>query len=291
MILDNIIYYPVGTSDQILGLVSVYKINVDIEYCVSDWLVDEMNRYHFLDGGYQVVIDYPDDDSRPGVHFISAGRDIDIYNDEPEQSVQMRDDPYVNYLSSFQAFVFPTQGFYINLPTYKKLNMDYCLVTQGADRCGAACVSTIYRYRTATAVLNDILATDVNTYVLSGAYPMSTTAGQAGVLNYLLYTPDLNSRYKVKSFATEGLLSQFDVQHNINNSFPLIYGGTNTTTLGVHAFVLFGYEMSGTMMRYYFFNPWGTHSVTEYKSDGSAHSMSTNGYTWIESGNSCLLKP
>ncbi|MBQ6551748.1 MAG: hypothetical protein IJL78_10105 [Lachnospiraceae bacterium] len=155
VILDNIIYYPVGTSDQILGLVSVYKINVDIEYCVSDWLVDEMNRYHFLDGGYQVVIDYPDDDSRPGVHFISAGRDIDIYNDEPEQSVQMRDDPYVNYLSSFQAFVFPTQGFYINLLTYKKLNMDYCLVTQGADRCGAACVSTIYRYRTATAVLNE----------------------------------------------------------------------------------------------------------------------------------------
>ena len=306
---DNLYHFPVYSNRRIVCLVSVFYSDEAWHYQVSNMLVKELNSV-LNDNRNRKVIQVESEDSLTPFSFmydegdaIHEGSDnvfLDLsgqYQEPgrsrnlPEEHEQTRDDQLVNYLSSFITTNVPTQGFSINQTYYKRLDMSYCLVDQGSYNCGLACICTLYRYRTATHTLTPAIGTDINNVLAGGAYSFGTTVGQVGFINYLMPVAAAN-QYEIHH-DYEGLITHLEVQHNINNKFPIIYGGYRIVN-GVtkwHAFVLQGYQISNNKMKFYYFSPHGYDVSTDYVSAGTPHMMIYGTYSYTEGGNAYLLKP
>lgn len=307
--IEGFYHFPVYSNERIVCLISVFCVEEIWHYQVSNMLVEELTGI-LTDNKDRKVVQAESEDAETPFSFANeltdqihdaseniyldlsgkycAESERDGQNNEREQT---RDDQIVAYLSSFITTSIPTQGFSINQNYYKRLDMSFCLVNQGSYNCGLACICTLYRYRTARHDLNCAIATDINNVLAGGAYSFGTTVGQVGFINYLMPVAAAN-QYEIHH-DYEGLITHTEVLNNINNQFPIIYGGYRIVSgdLHWHAFVLQGYQISNNKMKFYYFNPHGYDLSTDYVSAGTPHVMAYGSYSYTEGGNACLIKP
>ncbi|GEM_PF-3810511 len=310
---SKVLNYAVVADDRIVCVIYIFDTEYGLGYNVSDYIVDLLNEYCVGEGNWRIVYHYDGDkapvvclepvqlrkEANNSVFFDLSGRYSHLENNRGNDALFSFEEVSVNassqriqYLLSFITTNTPTRGLSINQNGYKRLQMSNCLVSQATgtnDNCGTACVCTVYRYRTATSTLGISLAEEINTTLLGGTCPMGTTTGQVGMLNYLMPVAAVN-QYDYRD-QSNGCLTHLEVMHNINNCFPIIYGGYKSQVPNWHAFVLQGYQISGSKMRFYYFNPWGYDSVTLYTTEGAPHHMSDGGVTFEEAGNSVLIEP
>lgn len=316
-VISNTYNYAVLSNNKVVCVIHVVDTEFGLTYNVTNFMVEQLNQCCQDNKDRLIVLRFETDDSAPeilveeypnrGIHnnvdniFADlSGRYEDQNADYYRQSALfefMEDTNHHGLRSSFVTTYTPTQGFSINENGYKRLDMSNCLVSQGTGNqwpapCSRACIATVYRYRTATHVLEMNTLDQVNTALGSNGFNMGSTDGQVGMLNYLMPLSAANL-YEKHNYNLLGLITHYEVMHNINNRFPIIYGGENTVSGGQHAFVLQGYRLIGNYMSYFYFNPWGYDGQTAFLPEGSPHTMTNTQHNtyWLESGNSCLLEP
>lgn len=300
-----ILYFPVISDSRVLFLIEVYTDDEGIiSYSESNWLVSELSQFCGSNVCRRVYATHPSDGSAPEVEFTETGRSnssgvcINLSNlvgeavihsafaDNNTRSDTERSESVRNYSSMYITSYCPTNGFSVNTDTEKRLDMSYCLVSDSCINypCAIPAIATIYRYRTATYSLACYELTQVNNERPT-PFDVHYTWAQMGLLNYIMNVPSVN-----QYMTTSGVLPHVYVQHNINNAFPVLIGGTNSDG-DVHAFVIEGYKMVGSLMKWYVYNPWGYTTVTPVYQSGAPVGFSSGNYWWVQGGGSCLLVP
>ena len=143
--------------------------------------------------------------------------------------------------SFYDTYAAGPQGFSINTSTTKRLNMSNCLLLQYDENiCWAASLGTAYRYRTGNRSVDagdicDMLGMPHNGIDPSIVYQKYNILNVAGGGN----------SYSYKA----GIATPFNVQHNINNMFPL-----HLHTEG-HGMLVEGYLMSNGAVHLYYWDP------------------------------------
>lgn len=259
--------FPVVSGKKVLFNIAVYYLDDDLYYSVSNELHQELTELINSPNVAQIYYHYSDDFEQLSTSIIESA-DVDTAN-----SIRvLADFSYaVSELSNAPSLTltYPTNGFSANTDTFKMLDISYCLVLQNNTLCAMPCIATIYRYRTRTFEMTAESLTALNDQSGYG-YNVKTTAGQVGLINKIMpVVPECE--YK----EYRGVLTNYVVMHNINNAFPFIFGGLCDS--GAHAFVLYGYQLNGSSMKWWYFNPWGDDTSTTYHNDGDIVSFYSGG--------------
>ncbi|MCI6676808.1 MAG: hypothetical protein MSG78_07930 [Clostridiales bacterium] len=294
---NDIYYFPVVSNQKVLFTLDIFLNDVGEYQCGSTVNGERLTELMGNGGCNRIYVDYGANFKSAEYKVIQVDSDTRInaetstyqtFNDIKKQNIQVLKDISSDVLLEYNQLMNQSKETEVNSRStqylYERLDMSYCLVSQADYDCGIPCIATIYRYRTGdrsmTSASLDVL--NKNVYKCN----IRTTAGQVKLLNSLMPVA-IQNQYKEAWIN----LSHFVVQHNINNKFPILFGGTNLRTGGVHCFVLHGYETNSQGMRWYFFNPWGEDTVTPFNPDGTTYIVTSMGNSWRQSGGSCLLLP
>ncbi len=158
----------------------------------------------------------------------------DVNNVEEEYyKINIDYDFYSNYAAG-------PQGFSVNTSTTKRLDMSNCLLLQyDKPICWAASLGTAYRYRTGNRSVDATDICDMLGMPYSGIDP-SIVYQKYNILN----VAGGGNSYSYKA----GVATPFNVQHNINNMFPL-----HLHTEG-HGMLVEGYLMSNGAVHLYYWD-------------------------------------
>ncbi len=157
---NDIYYFPVVSQNHVLFTIDVFSTPDGYFHSVTneanDFLNSLMNETDcnrlYIDNGDNfeksefltvspVMYQSIEDDNNLGTNetikpFMNLSNEVEVTSVKSE--------------TSSERISYNTQGFSIDLPTYKRLNMTNCLVSQANYKCAIPCIATIYRYRTAT---------------------------------------------------------------------------------------------------------------------------------------------
>lgn len=295
---NNIYYFPVISKQKVLFTLDIFLTDTGEYQCGSSVNGERLTQLIGTDTCNRIYVDYGADFKSAEYNIIPTASDNRItihkknYQTRGEtENIQVLRNVSKDVLSEYNKIT-------ISLNTsskdnakqstqylYQRLDMSNCLVSQADYDCPIPCIATIYRYKTGNRTMTSASLDALNKSQYG--YNINTTSGQVQLLNTLMPVAPQN-QYQEAWIN----LSHFVVQHNINNKFPILFGGTNLNPNGgVHAFVLHGYETNSNGMRWYFFNPWGEDTVTPFYPDGTNYIVTSMGNSWRQSGGSCLLLP
>ena len=183
------------------------------------------------------------------------------------------------YYSSLTPIVTYANGFSINDPTYKILNMDYCFVLQndefGNQRglCWAATCATMIRYCTGNR--------SIESFQLANEMGIEYDVGAGiSIMRQALINHGCTIQYQALNRKAASIT---EVMHNINNQYPIAMVGTrysNGSAVAGHAVTIIGYNGSTLI---YWNSASGQMTVTTFSSNSTSFTTGSLVYNWDRS--------
>lgn len=258
-LIDDIVYFPIFESDRYVLTLAVVENEGNLESFMTNYfdtgfqgiekntsatpyavLYDgNQNSYLLTESGQSVLQGRNDQD----ISLLSSEALFDSLKKkygtnnlmEEEYKIRINDIPLYDTLAS------APQGFSINTSTTKRLNMSNCLLLQYDESiCWAASLGTAYRYRTGNRSVDAGDICDMLGMPHDGIDP-TIVYQKYNILN----VAGAGNRYSYKN----RIATPIDVQHNINNMFPL-----HLHTDG-HGMLVEGYLMSNGAVHLYYWDP------------------------------------
>ena len=183
------------------------------------------------------------------------------------------------FYSNISPIVTYANGFSINDPTYKILNMDYCLVLQndetGKQRglCWAATCATMIRYSTGNR--------SIESFQIANEMGIGYDAGaDSFTMRQVLINHGCTIQYQALN---RKAISITEVMHNINNQYPLAMVGTrynNGYPIAGHAVTIIGYNGSNLI---YWNSASGQMTVAAFSASSTNFTTGSLVYNWDRS--------
>lgn len=183
------------------------------------------------------------------------------------------------FYSNISPIVTYANGFSINDPTYKILNMDYCLVLQndetGKQRglCWAATCATMIRYSTGNR--------SIESFQIANEMGIGYDVGaDIFTMRQVLINHGCTIQYQALN---RKAISITEVMHNINNQYPLAMVGTrynNGYPIAGHAVTIIGYNGSNLI---YWNSASGQMTVAAFSASSTNFTTGSLVYNWDRS--------
>lgn len=304
----DIVYFPIIQNDKVVLLLSIAKTDGVLNGSASVYLVDELNSYDFVYKKPLLVtydtnnfLMYNDSFVTIGVTSLSDTKLIEIeeqLNDILCDTPEIIESDELNYIVDLGFVDNPivedgimtlaqVPGFNIWTDNYKLLEMANCTVDQkgpdGTSRglCWAAAAVSVIRYR--SGGYRSLKPWQVADALRIGYDKGGTLTDMETALLYYLNDAQ-HDKYTGKNRAAQ---SMTEVQHNINNAFPIIMVG-HTRVPGIpnfleagHAVTIIGYNDNQII----YWNS-ATLQITSIAFGGSTTSFLNGGskiYVWDQS--------
>ena len=295
---NNVVSFPIWQNNKIISIFNVYtRDDGSLGYTMAKSYADIFNNViqqysdicgtivykdgvgFFINSAECIVIDenseYVADDVESPVY-----EQIDKYlEDYSLNAKSIREDINLSINEKIQNYVKPISsrsgGFTINQSNYKVLEMSNCFLLQnGRDGtqkglCWAATAGTIIRYRTGNR--------SIQAYHIAEQMKIGENDGGSALdACNAIHKYEANSEYRAVGRATS---SDIEIQHNINNQFPLgVFAFRGS--LG-HAVTFIGYQYNATGLTLMYWNSaTGAIESTNYNSNATYITSAGVTYKW-----------
>lgn len=286
----EIVYFPVIQNDEVIFILSVAETKDDFSATSSSNFSELMNE---TTGRFMIV--YTGDDADEEGYFVTDDSNIQFYDSNPqteyplgewslddmdksradEQAYPVEKIYNVGVVESPISGAMPRMdGFSVYEDDYKLLEMSGCMIGQGPyGLCWAATTGTMIRYKTGDRTVSAQYIADL----LGIGYNDGGTNFDC-LTALRLYGADDSYR------AVNRPASSFtEVQHNINNRFPMYMGGgryEGSVRVAGHAVTVIGYN--GNLIL--FWNPASEEmAATTYRGASTNFATGSNVYYWESS--------
>lgn len=260
--ITNVTYFPIFESERYVLTLVITENDGHIDSFMTNYfdtgfqqiekntssnpyaILYDGNRNNYLLTEYgQVVLQGVDNQGNQGVRTFSSDTLLDNLKKEYHASNLIEENYKIDIDNnlSYNTLASAPQGFSVNTATTKRLDMSNCLLLQYNENiCWAASLGTAYRYRTGNRTVDAGGICDMLGMPHAGISP-NIVYQKYNILN----VAGAGNSYSYKA----GIATPFNIQHNINNMFPL-----HLHTDG-HGMLVEGYLMSNGAIHLYYWDP------------------------------------